>query len=299
MFFGAAFDWRKIFSALFLTLALAACATTQAGPNGLADRDPREAFNRNIWEVNQAADSAVIRPTSEVYRAVTPRPLRNNVTNVFRNLSEPWSFVNNLLQGNPGRAARNLGRFLVNSTLGIGGLFDVASAIGIEPAPEDFGQTLAVWGVGDGGYQVLPIFGPSTARDTVGTIVDFFGNPSSIFLDRVARLSTLEQWGIRGLEIVSTRANATDAGVDAFLETSADPYAAARAAYFEAREAEILNYDTEGFGDEEDMDSGGDDALDAAIEELEQDETLGESPPQDDAETPDEPMLEEPDAAPE
>ncbi|NNC73481.1 MAG: VacJ family lipoprotein [Sphingomonadaceae bacterium] len=256
----------------------------------MADRDPREEFNRSIWDVNQAADSAVIRPVADVYRTVAPRPVRSGVTNVFRNLGEPWSFVNNILQGNPGRAARNLGRLLVNSTIGIGGLFDVASEIGIEPAPEDFAQTLAVWGVGDGGYQVLPLFGPTTARGTVGTIVDFLANPTTLFLDRVANLTTLELWGIRGFDIVNSRANATETGVDAFLESSADPYAAARSAFFERREAEILNYDTAGFaGNDENVESSEDEAFEAALEELEADDEFPAAPAPEEDEFPADP----------
>lgn len=251
----------------------------------MADRDPHEEFNRAIWDANQAADSAIIQPVSEVYRTITPRPARAGVTNVFRNLSEPWSLVNNLLQGKPGRAARNLGRFLINSTIGIGGLFDVASEIGIAPAPEDFGQTLAVWGVGDGGYRVLPLLGPTTARDMVGSIVDFIANPTTIFLSRVARLNTLELWGIRAFELVNTRANATDSGVDAFLESSADPYAAARSAYFQTREAQILDYDSTGLsGDMEDLEAAEDAAFEAALEEMDEFETGNEPAPISDAE---------------
>lgn len=256
-----------------LALALGACATTQAGPNGLADRDPYEEFNRDIFSANQAVDGAVIRPVADGYRAIAPVPVRQSVTNFFANLSEPWSFVNNVLQARPERALRNLGRFVLNSTIGIGGLIDVASAIGIEPAPEDFGQTLAVWGVGDGGYRVLPLFGPSTSREIVGRIVDIVANPTTIFMQRELNFSTGAMWALRAGELVNTRANVTDAGGDAFLESSVDPYAAARSAFFQQREAAILNYDVDELG----QDGGGADAeFDAALEELEegQDETV-------------------------
>lgn len=250
-----------------LALALGACATTQAGPNGLADRDPYEEFNRDIFSANQAVDGAVIRPVADGYRAIAPAPVRQGVTNFFSNLSEPWSFVNNVLQARPERALRNLGRFVLNSTIGIGGLIDVASAIGIEPAPEDFGQTLAVWGVGDGGYRVLPLFGPSTSRGIVGRIVDIVANPTTIFMQRELNFSTGAMWALRAGELVNTRANVTDAGGDAFLESSVDPYAAARSAFFQQREAAILNYDVDELG----QDGGGADAeFDAALEELEE-----------------------------
>lgn len=257
---------RKLLSTLLMLLmlggALGGCATTQAGPNGLADRDPHEEFNRDIWSANQAVDGAVIRPVSDVYRAVAPRPARRGIGNFLRNLSEPWSFINNLLQGHPDRAIRNLGRFIVNTTVGIGGLADVATEIGIEPAPEDFGQTLAVWGVGDGGYRVVPLLGPTTGRDLVGSIVGFIADPATIFLDTRIGLSTEQLWGLRAVSIVDTRANLSESGADAFLETSADPYAAARSAFFQQREAAILNLDSASLDDSEDA------AFEAAIDDL-------------------------------
>lgn len=268
---------RNLLASLVLLLALGACATTQAGPNGLADRDPYEELNRDIFSANQAVDGAVIRPVADVYRAVAPTPVRRGVTNFFGNLREPWSFVNNVLQGSPDRALRNLGRFVVNSTVGIGGLIDVASAIGIERAPEDFGQTLAVWGVGDGGYRVLPLFGPTTARGLVGTVVDLLANPMTLFLDRELNFSTGQLWALRAGDIVNARANATEGGVDAFLESSADPYAAARAGFFERREADILNYDTAGLG--EDGVGDPDAAFEAALDEFDADQGAAPNDP--------------------
>ncbi|MGJ8535571.1 MAG: MlaA family lipoprotein [Parasphingopyxis sp.] len=261
---------RKLLASLMLMLFLSACATTMAGPNGMADRDRHEEFNRDMWAVNQGIDTVLISPAADVYRTITPQPARRGITNIFRNLSEPWSFINNLLQGRPDRALRNLGRFIINSTIGVGGLADHATAMGIEPAPEDFGQTLAVWGVGDGGYVMNPLLGPSTQRDTFGAIVDFIANPVSIFLDRGLNLTTQEQWGIRAASIISTRAELTESGVDAFLESSADPYAAARSAYFQNREAAILNYDTASLaGEGEDASASEDAAFEAALDDLE------------------------------
>jgi phospholipid-binding lipoprotein MlaA len=260
---------RKIFSSLILLVMVSACATTQAGPNGLADRDPHEELNRDMWEVSQAIDTVVIEPVSEVYRSVTPRPVRSGISNLLRNLTEPWSFINNLLQGKPDRAIRNLGRFIVNSTIGIGGLMDHATDIGIEPAPEDFGQTLAVWGVGDGGFIMNPLIGPTTSRDMVGTIVGFFANPTNLFLSRELGFTTLESWSVRGAYIIDARANLIDSGGDVFLETSADPYAAVRSAYFQQREAQILDYDTTSLNLEADESLGSEDAaFEAALDEL-------------------------------
>jgi phospholipid-binding lipoprotein MlaA len=293
---------RKLLPTLLLLAlfsgTLGACATTYEGPHGLADRDPYEEFNRDIWSANQAVDGAVIRPVSDVYRTITPAPARRGLTNVLRNLAEPWSFINNLLQGKPGRALRNLGRFIVNTTVGVGGLADVATEIGIEPAPEDFGQTLAVWGVGDGGYRIVPVLGPSTGRDLVGSIIGFIANPVTIFLDTELGFSTEELWAVRGAEIIDTRANLTESGGDAFLETAADPYAAARSAFFQRREAEILDLDTASIGEGEDA------AFEAALEDIEiEDEPAPESPeneglnPEMDPDT--EPAGEVPEAAPE
>ena len=124
------------------TALLSACATP--GQYQLAERDPLEKFNRGVWGVNRAADKVVIKPATQVYRAVAPRPVRQGVSNIFANLGEPWSFVNNVLQGKPNRAGRNFARFLVNSTIGVAGLWDPASKMGIRSAPEDFGQTLGV-----------------------------------------------------------------------------------------------------------------------------------------------------------
>lgn len=261
---------RKLLSSLFLMLALSACATTMAGPNGMADRDPHEAFNRDMWAANQGIDSVAVRPAAQVYRAVAPRPLRSAFTNFLSNLTEPWSFINNLLQGRPDRALRNLGRFIVNSTIGVGGLADHATDLGIEPAPEDFGQTLAVWGVGDGGYVMNPLLGPSTQRDTFGTIIDFIANPVPIFFDRVLHMTTTEQWILRGAGIINARSELIEAGVDDFLESSADPYAAARSAFFQRREAEILNLDSAAPSGEDGVMEGDDAAFEAAIDDMDE-----------------------------
>lgn len=262
-------------------LLSAGCATTQAGEGGLADRDPREGFNRGMWEFNEAIDTVAIRPVSEVYRTVTPRPARRGLSRILSNLTEPWSFINNLLQGKPDRAARNLGRFVVNSTIGVGGLADHATDLGIPEAPEDFGQTLAEWGVGDGGYSVNPLLGPSTGRDTVGSIVNFIANPTSLVFDRALDLTNTEQTAIRAVEVIDTRATLTDSGYDAFLESSADPYAAARSAYFQRREAAIEDADTAGLPTgEDDLESAEDAAMDAALEELEAENAEPENPPE-------------------
>lgn len=218
-------------------------AAVPADPSGAgpAQRDPLEGFNRAMWGLNRGLDQALIRPAAVVYRTVTPRPARRGLSRIFANLSEPWSFVNNLLQGKPGRAFNNLGRFVVNTTIGVGGLADHATGLGLRPTPEDFGQTLAAWGVNSSTYLVLPVFGPSTIRDGVGTGVAFFADPYTIAVREGTNLSGTERLAIQAVEVVSIRSDLIDSGADAFLATSLDPYAAARSAYLQGRAAEIAD----------------------------------------------------------
>jgi len=229
---------RLLASAISLSL-LAGCATVP-GNDALAEKDPLEKVNRDVWAVNMAVDKVMLKPAGSVYRAVTPKPVRHNVSNFFANLAEPWSFINNILQGKGNRAGSNVGRFLVNSTIGVGGLFDVASKWGIHNSPEDFGQTLAKWGFDSGAYLVLPILGPSTVRDGVGSVAYFYGDPVSYGINQ-AEVSVWYKRGYRALYTVSTRSDLTEAGGDTFLQSSLDPYAAARSAYLQRRRSQILD----------------------------------------------------------
>ncbi|PZU08533.1 VacJ family lipoprotein [Sphingomonas sp.] len=222
-----------------LSLISGGCATVP-GQDRLAARDPLEKFNRGVWGVNQAADKVVIKPVTKVYRAVAPKPVRSGVSNFFSNVSEPWSFVNNLLQGKPKRAMQNFGRFLVNTTIGVGGLFDVASKKGIDPAPEDFGQTLARWGVNGGPYLVLPLLGPSTLRDGVGSAVAWGADPVNVGI-READVPNKAALGYRGAYVIDARSQLIDSGADAFLKSSLDPYATARSAYLQRRRSAIMD----------------------------------------------------------
>src|SRR6187402_2635414 len=199
-------------------LLLSACATVP-GQYRLAERDPLEKFNRGVWGVNMAADKVVIKPVSQVYRAVAPRPVRQGVTNLFTNLTEPWSLINNVLQGKSERAGRNLARFLVNTTIGIGCLFDQASKMGIRPAPEDLGQTMARWGVNGGPYLVLPLLGPSTMRDGIGTGVAAYADPVRVAISD-ANINVWYKRGYLAAYIVSARSDLTESGGDTFLQTS-------------------------------------------------------------------------------
>ncbi|WP_076072834.1 VacJ family lipoprotein [Sphingomonas montana] len=216
--------------------------------DGLADappepRDRYEKLNRGIWGFNQLVDRIILKPVSTGYRTVIPRVARRGITRVFSNLGEPWSFVNNLLQAKPKRALNNLKRFVVNTTIGVGGLADHATKIGIAARPEDFGQTLAVWGVKSSAYVVLPLFGPSTVRDGVGTGVAFVADPYQIALNQ-SNLSVWTKRGVAALSLVNARAGLTESGADGFLQASLDPYAAARSAFRQRRAAAIANQET-------------------------------------------------------
>jgi phospholipid-binding lipoprotein MlaA len=150
---------------------LAGCATS-GNP-----KDPIEGFNRAMFAFNDGLDSAIVKPVATGYEAVLPAPVRTGVTNFFSNIEDLLIGVNNLLQGKGSEAISDLGRVVINSTIGILGTFDIASDIGLEKHDEDFGQTFGRWGVGSGAYVVIPVFGPRTARDTVGLLLDVAADP--------------------------------------------------------------------------------------------------------------------------
>ena len=162
---------RNLVLALLLSGA-AGCATT-----GTDARDPLEGFNRAMYTFNDGFDTAIGKPVATAYRDVLPAPVRGWVRNFFANIADLWIGANNLLQGKPGDAVTDWARFAFNSTLGLLGINDVASDIGLEKHDEDFGQTLGRWGAGDGAYLVWPFIGSSTVRDTVGLIPDYTFDP--------------------------------------------------------------------------------------------------------------------------
>ena len=152
-------------------------AAAQAAPPPAANVDPWEKANRDMYLVGGALDVVIIRPVSVFYKHATPRPGREGVHNLVNNLGEPVTFVNQVLQLRPKRAAGTFGRFALNSTVGVGGVFDVASGAGLPQHASSFGQTLSRYGVGSGPYLFLPVFGPSTVRDATGRLVDTFFDP--------------------------------------------------------------------------------------------------------------------------
>jgi phospholipid-binding lipoprotein MlaA len=197
--------------------------------------DPLEPVNRAIFAFNMKADEWVLEPVARGYRYVAPEPVRRSVANFLANLRSPVVFANDLLQGERERAGTTLGRFMINTTLGVFGLFDPASAFGYYPHHEDFGQTLGVWGAQSGPYIMLPLLGPSNARDTVGRVGDWFINPLNDCC-----VSTDERLAIVGSSAVSER----EANIEVFDDLRAnsfDLYATVRTVYTQRRATEIRN----------------------------------------------------------
>ena len=215
-------------TALLLVAGLAGCAT---GPDA-NPRDPLEPFNRGVSQFNDAVDGAVLKPVATVYRDATPDLIRTGVSNFFGNLRDVWSFVNATLQLKPQAAAENGLRVGVNTVLGFGGVFDIASEMGIDRTSLDFGQTLGRWGVPSGPYLVLPIFGPSSIRDAAGFGVETRG-------DLVSRVNDIPTRNLlTALRAVETRANLLRATT--MLEGAAlDKYSFTRDIYLQRRQSQI------------------------------------------------------------
>src|SRR5450755_3115522 len=161
--------YSLLVAAVLASASLAGCATDPSGQN-----DPYEHTNRSIFSFDQAIDHAVARPVGVFYNHAVPQFARDGIHNFLSNLDAPVTLGNDVLQGSPDRAGQTLGRIVINSTIGVGGLVDVAAKMGIPAHDEDFGLTLGMWGVGEGPYLVLPLTGPSNPRDSVGTVADYF-----------------------------------------------------------------------------------------------------------------------------
>jgi len=218
---------------LFGVGALVLCACAGAGAEENA-HDPYEGFNRAMFQVNEVVDTYVAKPVAKAYDSAAPLPVKAGVGNVFSNAGDLWTGVNNALQGKFSDAGTDLTRLVVNSTVGILGLFDVASELGLDKHDEDFGQTLATWGVGDGGYVFLPVIGPRTLRDTAGWGVDITVDPVSDIRPVAARNSLV------GLRFVDIRASLLPS--DKVVEEAAlDKYAYIRDAYLQRRRNQIYD----------------------------------------------------------
>ncbi len=215
-----------------LALAISGCASAPP-PEQRSETDPWEPLNRSVFKFNEAVDNATTKPLAKGYRKIVPEPVKKGVSNFFRNLTTPVSAVNNFLQAKPQQGLSEIGRFLFNSTVGIGGLIDVATAGGIADNREDFGQTAAVWGVPDGPYFMMPIMGPSTLRDALIRPLDIVSDPMYSYENTSVRdkLTVLRIIDLRYRLLVT----------DKFLEDSKDPYVTIRESYLQNREYEIYD----------------------------------------------------------
>lgn len=243
-------------AALMLALALTGCATT-ADPQAAGDTatpttapnpaDPFEPFNRSIYSFNTALDDAVLKPVATLYRDVTPAVAREGVGNFFSNLGDAWSFVNNLAQAKGEGAYYSIVRFSVNTVFGLGGLFDVASEMGLPRRPQDFGLTLGRWGVPTGPYVVLPLLGSSTVRDTAAMPIDVKGNLLGYTHDVPVRNS------MAVLGLVDKRARLLQAG-DMLDAVALDKYSLTRDVYLQLRgqRAQGESLDADDFSSDDD-----------------------------------------------
>jgi phospholipid-binding lipoprotein MlaA len=205
-------------------LVLAGCAS---GPQAHPD-DPLEPYNRSMTRFNDAVDSALLKPVATAYQQATPAPVRTGVSNFFSNLGDAWSFVNNTLQLRAEGALSSFFRVGINTIMGLGGVLDVASEMGLERHKQDFGLTLGRWGMPPGPYLVLPILGPSTVRDTLALPVDMRGNPVR-HVDPVSARNSLY-----ALRVVDTRANLLRAG-EVLDGAALDKYSFTRDVFLQVR----------------------------------------------------------------
>ena len=230
------------------------------------EEDPWEGFNRSMFTFNDAIDGAVLKPIAKGYKAVTPNPVQKGVSNFFSNLGEIGNITNNLLQGKWDATASSTFRFLINSTAGWFGLFDVASEMGLKKYDEDFGQTLGYWGVSSGPYLVLPFFGPSTVRDGTGLVVKYTYTDETSILN----LNSDEELGVLALNVVDTRARYLNA--EGMIV--GDRYSFIRDVYLQSRAYEVYDGNPpqknkaiekvdpadDSWGDEDTSDSWGDES---------------------------------------
>jgi len=220
--------------------ALVGCASIPAGVQP-SPQDPWESFNRSVFEFNEGLDAYVLKPVVAGYRFVLPEFVREGIYNFFSNYSDIYTALFNLLQGKPAYAFNDFMRVVVNTTMGLGGLLDLATPAGLEKHKEDWGQTLGVWGVPAGPYVVLPFFGPSNVRDTFGTAADLESDYLFRLLPDVALRNSLT-----GLRVVNARNTYYEAG-DLLDGAAIDKYSFMRDAYIQRRQYQI----DEGRDDEE------------------------------------------------
>lgn len=222
----------RLLGAVFFAFVLGAvsgCATTSNNP-----RDPLEGFNRAMFSFNDALDGAIIKPVAQGYQSVLPPLIRAGVSNFFSNVDDIWEAVNNALQGKIDEALQDVMRFAVNTVMGLGGVLDIASDMGLQKHNEDFGQTLGKWGIGSGPYLVLPFVGPSSLRDGGGLLVDWRYDP--VF--RVSNIPVRNT--LLALRTIDTRADLLGA-TDVLEQAALDKYTFVRDAFFQYRRSQIYD----------------------------------------------------------
>ena len=243
--------WKKYSRWLILglmTCLFVGCASIPEGQQA-SKKDPWEKVNRNVFSFNEGLDKYLVTPITKVYEFILPTFVRNRISNVFSNIGDIYTSVNQLLQGKPKVAVEDLTRFIINTTFGIGGIFDVASGAGLEKHQEDFGQTFGVWGAGDGPYMVLPLLGPSNVRDTVGWVFDL---ETDILLSYISDIPTRNT--ITAVRVVDQRSKYRSAS--SLLETAAfDKYSFVRDAYIQRRRDRIYDGNPPMIEEEEDLPS--------------------------------------------
>ncbi len=212
---------------------LTGCASVPPAPAGASGQaavpaDPWEAWNRKVYSFNDAVDNAVVRPVATAYRDVVPQLVRTGVSNFLGNIGDVWSAANHLLQGKVGSGLEMGFRALTNTVMGLGGVLDPATEFGMQRRSEDFGQTLGVWGLGQGPYVMLPLLGPSTVRDTFGLLVDRQFSPSSL------PTTDAGTYAVTAVEVVSLRASLLDA-TRMLDQVALDRYSFLRDAYLQRR----------------------------------------------------------------
>jgi phospholipid-binding lipoprotein MlaA len=218
-----------------LTLITIGFITLMSGCTTVDNKDPLEPINRGVYKFNDVSDKAVFKPIAGAYKSVMPIPVRSGVGNFFANLKTLVTTVNQVLQFKFNKAAESAGRFVINSTVGIAGLFDVASKQGIPQYKEDFGQTLGYWGVGNGAYLMLPFFGPSTLRDATGLITD------SMTIDPIGYVDDPRTRNILiGTKFIDARASFLP-GSDLLDEAALDSYTFMRDAYLQRRANQVAD----------------------------------------------------------
>jgi len=228
--------WIGLAGVIAASLWLPAQAVAATDP-AMQIYDPWEHFNRGLYRFNDDLDHAVLRPAALGYKRALARPVRKGVRNVLNNIDTPNTLMNDLLQGRIGLGGQSAARFVINSTIGVAGIFDVASPLGIPAHDADFGQTLGRWGLPPGPYLFVPVFGPSDLRDGAGRIVDGF---ASILSLHDLHVTTPYRTGIEVIDGLDSRL-ALDSTIEDVKHTATDPYATERSAYLQNRRSRVVD----------------------------------------------------------